>query len=119
MARTKISKNYKNFPLLEPELQEKNIEKYFDELNKVLTQNKIIDKPQKIFSIDESVVTSLHSPPLIVCRKDTVPQCVTFARSLTITVIAAGNAAGQSVPQYYVFPGQRWNDELFKNACPG
>ena len=79
-------------------------------MNAVLTQNKIIDKPQKIFSIDESVVNGEHSPPLIVCGKDIVPQCVTFARSLTITVIAAGNAAGQSVPQYYVFPGQRWND---------
>jgi len=95
------------------------LNKYYDELFNVLTDNKIINKPQKIFNIDESGVTSEHTPPKIICNKDTVPQNITSARSSTVTVIAAGNAAGQSVPPYYVFPGVRWNDDFMKGACPG
>ncbi|XP_052268555.1 uncharacterized protein LOC127869937 [Dreissena polymorpha] len=95
------------------------LNKYYDELFNVLTENKIIDKPQKIFNIDESGVNSEHTPPKIICKKDTVPQNITSARSSTVTIIAAGNAAGQSVPPYYVFPGQRWNDEFLNGACPG
>jgi hypothetical protein len=34
-------------------------------------------------------------------------------------VIAAGNASGQSIPPYYIFPGQRWNEDFLKGACTG
>jgi hypothetical protein len=90
------------------------LESYFNELDSVLTSNNIKDKPHKIYNIDETGVNSEHSPPKIVCRKDTTPQNITSARSSTVTVIASGNAAGQSIP-----PGQRWNDEFLKGACPG
>ena len=39
-----------------------------------------------------------HSQPKIVCKKDTVPHNTTSFRSATVTDIAAGNAAGQSIP---------------------
>lgn len=95
------------------------IEKYYTELDAVLSNNNIKDKPHKIFNIDETGVNTEHSPPKIVCKKDTIAQNVTSLRSSTVTVIAAGNALGQSVPPYYVFPGQRWTDEFLKGCCPG
>ena len=47
------------------------------------------------------------------------PQCVTSPRGSTITVIAAGNALGNSSPPYYVFPGARWSDSLLTGASTG
>ena len=64
-------------------------------------------------------MNSEHSPPKIVCDKNTVPQNITSPRSATITVIAGGNAVGSSIPPYYIFPGQRWSDDFLNGACPG
>ena len=36
-----------------------------------------------------------------------------------MTIIAAGNALGNNVPNYYSVPGQRWNPDLLNGACPG
>ena len=95
------------------------LDKYYKELGTVLTTNGLKDKPQNIFNIDETGVTSEHSPPKIICDKNIKPQNITSARSSTVTIIAAGNALGNSVPPYYVFPGQRWNEDFMKGACPG
>lgn len=46
----------------------------------------------------------LNIPHLkIICDRSTKPQAVTSNRSTLTTVIAAGNALGNYVPQYYVF----------------
>ena len=91
----------------------------YKELEVVLSVNIIKDKPWKIFNIDETGVNTEHSPPKIVCKKDTIPQNITSSRSATVTVIAAGNAAGQSIPPYYVFPGMRWNEDFLKGSSTG
>ncbi|XP_060606285.1 uncharacterized protein LOC132758607 [Ruditapes philippinarum] len=95
------------------------LNKYYEELETVLISNNIKDKPNKIFNIDETGVNTEHSPPKVICKKDTTAQNITSARSSTITLIAAGNAFGQSIPPYYVFPGQRWNEDFLKGSCPG
>ena len=95
------------------------LDNYYKELEVVLSVNNIKDKPWKIFNIDETGVNTEHSPPKIVCKKDTVPQNITSSRSATVTVIAAGNAAGQSIPPYYVFPGVRWNEDFLKGSPTG
>ncbi|XP_053392052.1 uncharacterized protein LOC128554769 [Mercenaria mercenaria] len=92
---------------------------YYKELATVLTTNHLRDKPQNIYNVDETGVNSEHSPPKVVCDKNTVPQNITSSRSSTVTIIAAGNALGSSIPPYYVFPGQRWNPEFLNGACPG
>ena len=84
------------------------INNYYKELGTILTTNKLEINPQNIYNFDETGVNSEHSPPKIVCDKNTVPQNITSPRSSTITVIAGGNAVGSSIPPYYIFPGQRW-----------
>ncbi|KAH3775447.1 hypothetical protein DPMN_176849 [Dreissena polymorpha] len=56
------------------------------------------------------MVSPVNIPQQKSYKKDTIPQNITAARLSIVTIIAAGNAAGQSVPPYYVFPGQRWDD---------
>ena len=74
------------------------LDRYYKELEVVLSINNIEDKPWNIFNIDETGVNTEHSPPKIVCKKDNVLQNFISSRSATVTVIAAGNAAGQSIP---------------------
>ncbi|XP_062575887.1 uncharacterized protein LOC134237756 [Saccostrea cucullata] len=84
-----------------------------------MTTNNLLDKPNRIFNIDETGITTDHVPPKIVCNKNTSAQAVTSPRSSTITIIAAGNALGNHIPPYYVFPGKRWMPAFLEGAVPG
>lgn len=81
--------------------------------------NKIRDKPERIFNIDETGITTEHSHPRIVCDKSTKPQDISSTRSAAITIIAGGNALGNYLPPYYIFPGKRWNPEFVNGSLPG
>ena len=96
-----------------------SLDKYYKELSQVLTSNGLNEKPQNIYNVDETGVNTEHSPPKVVCDKSTIPQNITSNRSSTITITASGNTLRNSVPPYFVFPGQRWNEEFLKGACPG
>ena len=80
---------------------------YYKELGTIFTSNNLKDKPERIWNIDETGVSTEHSPMRIVCHTDTNPQAVTSMRGSTVMVIAGGNALENSIPPYYVFPGQR------------
>ena len=95
------------------------INNYYSELGNILTTNNLTNKLERIYNIDETGVSTEHSPPKIVCNVGTNPQAVTSPRSSTVTCIAAGNALGNSVPPYYVFPGARWNDDFLHGASTG
>ena len=89
------------------------LDKYYKELASVLTSNNLHDKPGQVYNVDEAGVSSEHNPPKVICHKNTIPQCITSSRGSTVTIIAAGNALGNSIP------GARWNIDFLKDACPG
>ena len=95
------------------------LSKYYTELGNILSTNNLTNKPERIFNIDETGVSTEHSPPRIVCNVETNPQAVTSPRGSTDTCIAAGNALGNSVPPFYVFPGVRWNNSFVEGAATG
>ena len=95
------------------------IKAYFEELKSIITSNDLHLHPEKIFNIDETGVSTEHSPSKIVCEKASVAQAVTSPRSNNVTIIAGGNAIGHAIPPYYVFPGKRWNEELLNGAAYG
>ena len=95
------------------------IDKYFKELGTILRENDLMDAPERIFNIDETGISTEHSPPRIVCSKATDPQAVTSPKSSNVTIIAGANALGNHIPPFYVFPGKRWVDELLSGAPAG
>ncbi|XP_045203754.2 uncharacterized protein LOC123556821 [Mercenaria mercenaria] len=95
------------------------IDNYYCELESILKEHNLLDKPERIFNIDETGVSTEHQPPKVVCSKDTTPQAVTSPRSSLVTIIAGGNAIGNSIPPYFVFSGKRWNPEFLQDACVG
>ena len=92
---------------------------YFNELDAILTKYNLKDKPAQIYNVDETGISTEHTPPMIVCGQDVKPQAITSPRSSTTTIIAAGNAVGNHVPPYYVFKGKRWNNNFLDGAPPG
>ena len=76
------------------------ISQYYQELGTLLTTNDL-----KTYNIDETGIPTDHTPPKIVCDKNINSKSVTSPRCTLTTVIAAGNALGNSIPPYYEFPG--------------
>ncbi|XP_053380492.1 uncharacterized protein LOC128548900 [Mercenaria mercenaria] len=61
-----------------------------------------------------------HSPPYIVGPScDTTPPAVISGKGSTITVTGSGNALGQQIPPYFIFPGKRMRQELLTGCIPG
>jgi hypothetical protein len=98
---------------------QENLNKYFKELSSLLTKHNLRNKPSRIFNVDETGIATEHSPPKVVCNKESKPQAITSFRSATVTIIAGGNATGNHIPPYYIFPGKRWNDAFLNDAAPG
>ena len=95
------------------------LDNYFKELACILTKNNLHGSPERIYNIDETGVNTEHTPPKIICDADTDPQAVTSPRSSTISIIGGGNAIGNHIPPYFVFPGKRWNHQFLDGAPSG
>ena len=115
----KVAKPQKLSAIRAKSASRETLDKYYKELGTILTKHNLRNKPQNIFNIDETGVSTEHNPPKVVCNSNTKLQNITSPRSSNVTIIAAGNALGNSVPPYYVFPGQRWNPDFLSGACPG
>ena len=81
-----------------------SLDKYYEEISLVLASNGLYDKPQNIYNVDEIGINTEHSPPKVVCDKRTIPQKITSNRSSTSTIIASGNALGNSVSHILSVP---------------
>ncbi|XP_053402828.1 uncharacterized protein LOC128558062 [Mercenaria mercenaria] len=95
------------------------IAQYFNELNKILTKYNLKDKPHCIYNIDEKGLSLEHKPPKIVTGTHYKPQAVTCGKSKTVTVIGGGNAVGNQVPPFFVFPGVRMLPGLLEGCTSG
>lgn len=92
---------------------------YFSELEQVIHRNKLQDHPEHIWNVDESGITMEHTPLRVLCERGLTPQGITSSRGKNVTVIGCGNAAGNHVPPYFIFPGKRWNNDFLDGTCPG
>ncbi|XP_060608620.1 uncharacterized protein LOC132760626 [Ruditapes philippinarum] len=98
---------------------EEKINNYFKKLKNILDDNDLINSPERIYNIDETGVSTQHSPPKIVCGKNDKPQAITSPRSSNVTIIGGANALGNHVPPFYIFPGKRFNSQFMEGAQPG
>ncbi|CAC5375550.1 unnamed protein product [Mytilus coruscus] len=58
-------------------------------------------------------------PSKVVSGVETSSQEVTSGKGDTVTILGCGNAIGNALPPYFVFPGQRINDQLLEGSTPG
>lgn len=76
-------------------------------------------KPHLIFDVDETGNSNEHNPPQILCQKNTNVQTITSPRYSNVTVIGCGNASGNFIPPYYIFPEKRWSADFLEGAPHG
>ncbi|KAJ8311237.1 hypothetical protein KUTeg_011194 [Tegillarca granosa] len=98
---------------------EEVIDRYFKELKTILDKYNLNDQPGRIFNVDEKGITTDYKPPNVVAGTNFKVQAVVTGKSKTVTVIGAGNAIGNQVPPFFVFPGQRMMPELLDGATHG
>jgi hypothetical protein len=92
---------------------------YFQELNKVLEKYNLLDKPERIFNVDEKGLSTTHKAPHVIAATDSKPPAVTSGDRTLFTVLGCGNAQGQYVPPFFVFPGARMRQELLEGKSTG
>ena len=83
------------------------VAKYFHVMKEVLEEHDLKDSGIRIWNMDESGVQLEHKPGKIAARKGTkYLQSRTSGNRETITVIAAVNAQGRSLPPHFVVKGK-------------
>ena len=89
-------------------LNSSTVEKYFVELHKILTKNKLHNKTSQVFSMDETGMQLEHNPTSVLARKGTkaIPGRVSNSRE-NITVVACVSADGNAMPPFVIAKEKR------------
>jgi hypothetical protein len=95
------------------------IQRYFDELEAILTDNKIFDSPSSIFNMDESGFPLDPKLPHVICKRgQRHPTTLCSGNKSQITVLACCNAAGYVIPPFVIFDRKILKAELTVGEVP-
>ena len=103
-------KRWPDLKVLKPRVKGSNkmcVDKYFDELRAVIHKYNLQDKPHLIYNVDGKDIQANHKPPNVVDRSETV------------TLLGCGNAAGNAIPPYFVYPGKEMQSRWMDGSTPG
>ncbi|KAL0850501.1 hypothetical protein ABMA28_012293 [Loxostege sticticalis] len=94
---------------------------FFTLLIKVLTEHDLLDKPDRIYNMDESGVQLNNKPGKVVAKKGArVVKAVTSGeKGETITVVASCNAIGNFIPPVLILKGVNKKPEFEEGLPPG
>ena len=95
------------------------LDNYYKELLRIIQKYKLLEKPHRIFNVDETGISTEHIPPKIVASRGSTPLAMVSSRSATTTIISTVSAIGQVLPPYIIFKGKRKCDDLLAGALPG
>ncbi|XP_011859139.1 PREDICTED: tigger transposable element-derived protein 6-like [Vollenhovia emeryi] len=89
-----------------------NVEAFYDNLEKVLDRHHF--EPQDIYNMDETGVTTVHKPNRIVAKRGVrqVGAITSVERGMLVTVPAAVNALGNTLPPTFLFPRVKFQDHF-------
>lgn len=76
--------------------------------------------PSDIWNCDETGISTVHNPPKILAPKGKkqIGGMTSGERGATITMIAAVNAIGNSIPPLFVFPRVNFKTFMLNGARP-
>ena len=96
-----------------------NVKKFFDNLNLVMERHKFT--ADKIYNLDGTGNSTVHTPPKILCAKGTkqVGSVTSGERGLNITMLTCINAIGNSVPPMIIFPRVNFKQNMLIGAPNG
>lgn len=81
------------------------VNKYFKDLEEVLTNNALFDKPANVYNIDETALHLNTRAGQVIAEKGSksVPSISSAEKGETISVISCFNAEGRYLPLYSIF----------------
>ena len=86
---------------------QETVNRYFDELEKILQKYNLKDRPQAIYNVDEKGIVENHIPPSVVSSRHEVPPAVTMGKSSTTTVIGCGNCSRHGISPIFHLQGTK------------
>lgn len=94
---------------------------YFDKLKSVLLELDLMDKPERIYNVDEKGCRlMLHHQQSVLAKKGTKRvHLVAPEHAENVTIVSCGNAIGGRIPPAILFKGQRLKPEWCDNLPPG
>ena len=93
---------------------------YFELLKKTLSENNLLDSPDRIYNVDETGMPLDHRPPKVVTKRGQKKvRTRTSGNKAQITVIACVSAAGQAIPPFVIFDAKGLNHEWTKGEIVG
>lgn len=97
------------------------IEKYYSELERIMTKYNLHEQPHKIFNVDETGLKPEHKPSKVLASKskNVKPNTITSPKGNTTTLYGCVSAVGQVLPPFFIFKGVRANEALLNGALPG
>lgn len=102
-------------------LNKAEVSKYFQNLEKILKDYDLFDKPECIYNMDESGFPLNNRPTKVVSRKGKreVVSLTNVERGQNVTVAACMNASGAYLPPMVIFKGVRKRPEFQDGLPPG
>lgn len=102
-------------------MNRETVKHYFELLEKVLTDNKLYDKPSNVFNMDETGLQLNNKPTQVLAAKGSknVSSLTSGEKGETISVIACCNAEGMFLPPYSIFKGKNRKEEFLDGMPPG
>lgn len=96
-----------------------SVAKFFENYRNILKRRQYA--PDRIWNCDETGISTVHVPPKVLGPKGTkqVGSMTSSERGTNVTMIAAVNAIGNSVPPMLIFPRVNYKDHMLKGAPPG
>ena len=102
-----------------PAFNREKISGYFNRLKNNLEEHNLLEKPHRIFNIGEKCIHQQYNPNKVVGNKTFKAIEVTPPEDKTITIIGCGNAIGQQIPPFFVFPGTHLQQKWLEDSTPG
>lgn len=102
-------------------LNRAEINSFYDLLTEVLEQNDLLDKPERIFNMDETGVQMNNKVGKVVATKGSrsVHSITSGERGETLTVVACCNATGNFLPPVVIIKGVQKKDEFMDGLPSG
>ena len=89
-------------------------------LKSTLTEHNLLNKPNRIYNVDETSMPLDHKPPKVVTTKGQKKvRCRTTGNKAQVTVIACVSASGHTIPPFVIFDAKTLNIEWTKGEIPG
>ena len=96
------------------------LDRYYDILERTLTENDLMDKPCQIFNCDETGMPLSPTPTEVVTTKgDKHPYSINAGDKTQMTVLMCCSAGGYPIPPYVIFDRKFIKPELAEGEVAG